>query len=427
MKAQKSKLKLKLNASQFQAMQEILDHEKEIRPSKDRLLYGDVGSGKTNVMIACCQNIVNSKRGSCIIISPTTTLANQTFDNLRSHIEKHKVGLAISNTLSKTGKQRRQQWEDAKPHQYSVTVGTTALCHVNNLPLILSRMKTPVRLVFVDEQQKFGLQVRTDITKQQKQVRPLLVFVTATPIPHSVGQIIANHMEFSSIESRHKQKKITHTSYHVGDWMEEGSAAQEAFEDEMRDVGLQTRLLLVVVPCVENEEVDNGTDNTNTKMTDLKMVLDQVLYTYKIPSQHIGIAHGAMLDKEGLHEALARVRRGATKLLITTTVIETGVHLPQADSIIILDAERFGISQLHQLRGRVGRVKEAKNVVPARCLLLSKKESPKLRFFSQIPNTDAGFQLAVTDAQTRGPGNLGGTVDPQNLFDQSGFVFKQFK
>lgn len=352
----------------------------------NRLLQGDVGSGKTIVALLTALLAVDNGYQACIM-APTEILANQHYETITQLLGALGVNCQLL-TGSTTTKQRQPLHEQLRNGEIDILIGTHALIEKDvqfaNLGLCI-----------IDEQHRFGVAQRAKLW--EKNVRPPHVLVmTATPIPRTLAMTVYGDLHVSIIDELPPGRKPVHTlHYNI-----ERRTTINQFITQQIDLGRQ---VYVVYPLIqENEKLD---------LQDLQNGYNRLCESF--PNYRISMVHGQMRAKDK-DEQMQRFAKGETQILVATTVIEVGVNVPNASVMIIENAERFGLSQLHQLRGRVGRGAEQ-----SYCLLLTKFEISKdtRKRMDIMVATNDGFRIAEADLQLRGPGDLEGT-------QQSGLPFE---
>ena len=352
----------------------------------NRLLQGDVGSGKTIVALLTALLAVDNGYQACIM-APTEILANQHYETITQLLGALDVNCQLL-TGSTTTKQRQPLHEQLRNGEIDILIGTHALIEKDvqfaNLGLCI-----------IDEQHRFGVAQRAKLW--EKNVRPPHVLVmTATPIPRTLAMTVYGDLHVSIIDELPPGRKPVHTlHYNI-----ERRTTINQFITQQIDLGRQ---VYVVYPLIqENEKLD---------LQDLQNGYNRLCESF--PNYRISMVHGQMRAKDK-DEQMQRFAKGETQILVATTVIEVGVNVPNASVMIIENAERFGLSQLHQLRGRVGRGAEQ-----SYCLLLTKFEISKdtRKRMDIMVATNDGFRIAEADLQLRGPGDLEGT-------QQSGLPFE---
>ena len=352
----------------------------------NRLLQGDVGSGKTVVALLTALLAVDNGYQACIM-APTEILANQHYETITKLLGSVGVNCQLL-TGSTTTKQRQPLHEQLRNGSIDILIGTHALIEKEvqfaNLGLCI-----------IDEQHRFGVAQRAKLW--EKNIRPPHVLVmTATPIPRTLAMTVYGDLHVSIIDELPPGRKPVHTlHYNI-----ERRISINQFVTQQIDLGRQ---VYVVYPLIqENEKLD---------LQDLQNGYNRLCETF--PNYRISMVHGQMRAKDK-DEQMQRFANGETQILVATTVIEVGVNVPNASVMIIENAERFGLSQLHQLRGRVGRGAEQ-----SYCILLTRVEMSKdtRKRMDIMVATNDGFRIAEADLQLRGPGDLEGT-------QQSGLPFE---
>ena len=344
----------------------------------NRLIQGDVGSGKTMIAAACVWYVW--KNGyQCAFMAPTEILAEQHEKTLKGFLEP--LGLRVGRLVgSMTAKQKREVNELLQAGLLDVVVGTHALIqdsvHFQKLGLVIT-----------DEQHRFGVGQRSALT--EKGDHPHTLVMSATPIPRTLALMIYGDLDVSVIDELPPGRQPIETYVVDERYRERLNAFMERLIAEGRQV-------FVVCPMVEeNEELPEGLKSAEEHARTIQSAL---------PSRRVACVHGRMKakDKEAVMAAFAA---GETDILVATTVIEVGVDVPNAALMIVENAERFGLSQLHQLRGRVGRGRHK-----SWCILVSDNdgEETKTRLKAMCETND-GFRIAETDLRLRGPGDFFGS------------------
>ena len=354
----------------------------------NRLLQGDVGSGKTLVALLCCLLAVDNNYQACIM-APTEILANQHYETLKSFLAP--LGDAVHISLltgSTTAKQRTPIHQGLMDGTIHILIGTHALLEDNV-------QWSNLGLVIIDEQHRFGVAQRAKLWSKNT-LPPHVLVMTATPIPRTLAMTVYGDLRVSTIDELPPGRKPVQTfHYSLQRRQQVYSFVQKQIEEG--------RQVYVVFPLIkENESLD---------LQDLQNGYNELCEVF--PNYRISMVHGQMkaADKD---IQMQRFISGETQILVATTVIEVGVNVPNASVMIIQNAERFGLSQLHQLRGRVGRGADQ-----SYCLLLTKIELSKdtRKRMDIMVATNDGFRIAEADLQLRGPGDLEGT-------QQSGLPFE---
>ena len=351
----------------------------------NRLVQGDVGSGKTLVAFLSCLIAIDNGFQACLM-APTEILAEQHFQTLSSFAEglNVKVELLTGNVK---GKQRKSIEEGLLNGSVHLLVGTHALIEPN---VVFKNLG----LCIIDEQHRFGVKQRAQLWKKNT-LPPHVLVMTATPIPRTLAMTLYGDLDVSVIDELPPGRKPIQTFHY---YYKDTSRIIEGIKSELS----KGRQVYIVYPLIkENERMD---------LLDLERGYNQLVEI--LPQYKIGQLHGKMkpIDKE---EAMQRFANGETQVLVSTTVIEVGVNVPNASVMVIQHADRFGLAQLHQLRGRVGRGAEK-----SYCILLTNYElsqNTRRRMQIMVETTD-GFVIAEEDLKLRGPGDLEGTA-------QSGLPF----
>ena len=368
-----SSLPFQLTGDQKKAFADIASDMEEPK-AMQRLVQGDVGSGKTVVAaLALAKAVENGFQGA--IMAPTEILASQHFESFQELFGDAPIRMAL---LTGSTKAKQDVYEALQKGDIDIVVGTHALIQEG---VEFHRLG----LIVVDEQHRFGVEQRAKL--QRKGDHPHVLIMTATPIPRTMTLSIYGDLEVSLIKEMPPGRKPVKT-YVVDTSYKE--RLLHFFEKEMKE----GRQVYAVCPLVEESE----------KM-DLHAA-EQIAYEYKEyfePHYRVGMVHGRMRPKEK-EEVMDAFNRREIHLLVSTTVIEVGVNVPNATIMCIHDAERFGLSQLHQLRGRVGR-----GSAQAYCILISDSKNPDSKTrLSLMEQTQDGFELAEQDLLLRGTGELFG-------------------
>lgn len=367
-------LPFELTSGQKQAVNEILQDMDSDTPMQ-RLLQGDVGSGKTVVAtIMLLAAIENGYQGA--LMAPTEILAQQHYNNLIQWFTP--MGLSVGLFLGSHGKKVRQKFEtDLKNGQTNIAVGTHALIQENvqfsNLGAIV-----------VDEQHRFGVKQRNVLKKKSQ--NPQILTMTATPIPRTLALTVHGDLDLTVINELPKGRKPIKTSLtgsHKAVW--------DLIEREVND----GRQAYIVYPLIDESETLSAKAAT---------IEAEKLQKEVFPQFKIGLLHGKLKNDEK-DEVMKDFKDGKYDILVSTTVVEVGVDVPNATVMVIENAERFGLSQLHQLRGRVGR-----NSLQSYCVLITASRSQETKERLKImTETNDGFVIAEKDLQLRGPGEFLGT------------------
>lgn len=373
------KLPFTLTGAQKRTVDEILTDFKSGTPA-NRLVQGDVGSGKT--VVAAAAMAAAAANGYCsAMMAPTEILATQHYETLSKFFENKLRICLLVGSLTPAAKQKLRLQIAAG--EYDIVVGTHAL--------IQNKVEIPkLALVITDEQHRFGVMQRDAM--EAKGNRPHTVVMSATPIPRTLALILYGDLDISVIDELPPGRKKIET-YCID---EDKRARMYGFVRKQVDAGHQ---VYIVCPLVEESE------STVMDMSSLQNVTDYAdkLQTKVFPDYTVAFLHGRMKAAQK-DEIMARFKAGEVQVLISTTVIEVGVDVPNANLMIIENAERFGLSQLHQLRGRVGR-----GSAQSYCVLMNQGtgEVAKKRMQVMCASND-GFFISQEDLKLRGPGDFFG-------------------
>lgn len=346
----------------------------------NRLLQGDVGSGKT-VVALMCMLIANDNNFQACLMAPTEILATQHFQSIRELLRGLPVRIALLTGNTKQS-ERRILHEDLRSGNLDILIGTHALIEdevqFRNLGLIV-----------IDEQHRFGVEQRSKLWRKNTNPPHVLV-MTATPIPRTLAMTLYGDLDTSVIDELPPGRKPIKT-VHFSDTQR---LRVFGFMKEQIELGRQ---VYVVYPLIqESEKMD---------YKDLMDGYESISRAFPVPDYRVSIVHGKMKPADKDFE-MQRFVRGETHIMVATTVIEVGVNVPNASVMVIESAERFGLSQLHQLRGRVGRGADQSYCILMTGHKLSK--DTKLRMETMVRTND-GFEIAEVDLKLRGPGDLEGT------------------
>ena len=345
----------------------------------NRLLQGDVGSGKTIVAFICMLLVVGSG-DQAALMAPTETLTIQHYNSLKTYCDKMGIRIALLTGSTKASEKKLIR-AMLKEGDLQVVVGTHALLEdkvqFQNLGLAI-----------VDEQHRFGVAQRSKLWQKNKDIYPHVLVMTATPIPRTLAMTLYGDLDVSVIDEMPAGRKPIQTVHRY----DANRLKVNGFIREEIDKGRQ---IYIVYPLIEESE-----------KLDLKDLMDGYESICRaFPDIHVSIVNGKMKSEDKEWE-MQRFKKGETRIMVATTVIEVGVDVPNASVMVIENAERFGLAQLHQLRGRVGRGAEQ-----SYCILMSKFElsrEARLRIETMV-KTNNGFEIADTDLKLRGPGDLTGT------------------
>jgi ATP-dependent DNA helicase RecG len=365
-----------LTNAQKRVVKEILD-DMQADYRMNRLLQGDVGSGKTIVAaIALLATVAAGYQGALMV--PTEILAEQHYATLRELLVPHGIEVALLSG-SATARQRRDILADLQSGMIQIVVGTHALIQED----VYFR---DLGLVITDEQHRFGVEQRRIL--REKGLHPDVLFMTATPIPRTLAITAFGDMDVSTIDELPAGRKPVETYWVKHDKLDRVLAF---VQKEL----VKGRQAYVISPLIEESE-----------KLDLQNAMDvhAQLSHYFAGKYNVGLMHGRLPSREK-EDVMQRFSRGDIHVLVSTTVVEVGVNVPNASVMVIYDAERFGLAQLHQLRGRVGRGAEQ-----SYCILIADPKSEigkeRMRIMTE---TNDGFEVARRDLELRGPGDFFGT------------------
>ena len=375
-------LKFELTNAQKRVIAEIHGDMKK-KYSMNRLLQGDVGSGKTIVAILSASLAVGNN-SQVAIMAPTEILASQHFKSFKDELAQAKITCCLLVGKMKK-KDRTDVLSNLENGNISVVIGTHALIQEDVVFKDLG-------LVIIDEQHRFGVEQRSKLTS--KGSNPHLLSMTATPIPRTLSITYMGDMDLSIIDELPKNRIPITTKI-----IEKSRLSKVySFMKKQIDLGLQC---MIVYPLVEESE-----------KSDLAAAVEmyEKLKTSTFSNYQIGLVHGKMTPEEK-KEVMQKFQNNKVKIVVSTTVIEVGIDVPNATVMLIEHAERFGLTQLHQLRGRVGRGKEK-----SYCILVNRgSNNLSLSRLEIMEQTNDGFKIADKDLILRGPGDYVG-------YQQSGFV-----
>jgi ATP-dependent DNA helicase RecG len=372
----KKLLPFKPTNAQKRVLKEIADDMSRPSPM-NRLLQGDVGSGKT--IVAAEAAVIALENGYQVaILAPTEILAQQHYFSLKPLMQK--VGYTVAMlTGSSTAREKLKIKEMIRSGLIPIAIGTHALIEKD---VEFAKLG----LVVIDEQHRFGVMQRFQLV--QKGITPDVLVMTATPIPRTLAMTLYGDLEVSTIDELPPGRRKIVTKHLTSDQVE---LAYSAVKREI-DSGRQA---YVVYPVIEESE---------TQAMKAAQQMYELLSRDVFPGVPVGLLHGRLGSAEK-EEAMEAFKSGRTKILVSTTVIEVGVDVPNATMMLVEQAERFGLSQLHQLRGRVGRGAEQ-----SYCMLITEKlnDTGKERIRTLVDSQD-GFAIAEMDLKLRGPGEFFGT------------------
>lgn len=366
------KIPFSLTNDQNNAVEEILN-DLEAPHRMNRLLQGDVGSGKTIVaFIAMFANFLSGYQSA--LMAPTEILAVQHFSNLQNFLKDTMVKVALL-TGSTSKKDRVDIYKGLADGTINIVVGTHALIQdeveYHNLGLVIT-----------DEQHRFGVHQRANL--QNKGITPDVLYMSATPIPRTYALTIFGDMDVSTIKERPKGRQRIDT------FVKKNSEIKDVLEMMYEELKNKHQVY-VIAPLIEESE--------NCDLTTVNELKDQMKLAFR-DLYKIDIVHGKMASgaKDLIME---QFKNNQVQILISTTVVEVGVDVPNATTMVIFDADRFGLSTLHQLRGRVGR-----GTSKSKCILISDSDAERLKIMEK---EDDGFVISEEDFKLRGHGDLFGT------------------
>lgn len=373
-------LPFELTGAQKRVIKEIrLDTQRGIQ--MNRLVQGDVGSGKT-VVALMSMLLANDNGYQACMMAPTEILARQHYHSISSLLDGRliKVDILTGNT---TKKQRILLHEQLEAGEIDILVGTHALIEDK---VVFKNLG----LVVIDEQHRFGVEQRAKLWRKNS-IPPHILVMTATPIPRTLAMTLYGDLDVSMIDELPAGRKPIETKHLL-----EGQRLR--MFGFMKTEIAKGRQVYVVYPLIkESEKLD---------LLHLEAGIEQMRYQFPLPDFQISIVHGQMPNKDKQYE-MQRFIDGQTQIMVATTVIEVGVNVPNASVMIIENAERFGLSQLHQLRGRVGRGAEQ-----SFCILMSGEKLSRegRKRLETMVMTNNGFEISEIDLELRGPGDLSGTM-----------------
>lgn len=375
----KDKLPFDLTNAQKRVLKEV---RKDVASGAhmNRLLQGDVGSGKTIVALLTMLLALDNNF-QATIMAPTEILANQHFVSISELVDGLNIKVAILTGSVKT-KKRREVHEGLEDGSLHILIGTHALLE--------DKVKFKnLGIAIIDEQHRFGVKQRAKLWSKNK-LPPHILVMTATPIPRTLAMSVYGDLDISVIDELPPGRKQVKTVHRFD------SNRLSVFKF-MKDQIAQGRQIYVVYPLIQESEAMD--------YKDLMDGYESISREFLSPNYQISIVHGKMKPADKEFE-MQRFVKGETQIMVATTVIEVGVNVPNASVMVIESSERFGLSQLHQLRGRVGRGADQ-----SYCILLSSfklSAEAKTRLKTMVETTD-GFKIAEVDLKLRGPGNIMGT------------------
>lgn len=373
-------LKFELTDAQKKVIKEIRQ-DTASGAQMNRLLQGDVGAGKTIVALMVILLAIDNGYQGCIM-APTEILALQHFASVSKALDGLgvRIGLLTGNIK---GAKRKELLRLVALGEIKILIGTHAL------------LEDPVQfqnlgIAVIDEQHRFGVAQRANLWQKNQLVSPHILVMTATPIPRTLSMVYYGDLDVSVIDQLPPGRKPIKTMHHY----EKSRPQVYHFMKEQLARGKQ---IYIVFPLIEESE--------KLDLQDLQNGYERLLQHFPRPGYQIGVIHGRM-KPEDKEEEMSRFSKGKTQILVATSVIEVGVDVPNASVMLIENSERFGLSQLHQLRGRVGRGADQ-----SYCILMSgyKLSTQARTRLSTMCETTDGFKIAEVDLELRGPGDVEGT------------------
>lgn len=365
-------LKFELTGDQKIVLKEVLDDLKS-KKRMNRILQGDVGSGKTIIsFLAMYYNYLSGYQSA--LMAPTEILAVQHYNNMKETFKKTKLNIVLL-TGSTSKKEKKEIYEELANNKIDVIIGTHALIQDEVVYANLG-------LVITDEQHRFGVNQRANLNN--KGIKPDVLYMSATPIPRTYALTIYGDMDISMIKEMPKGRKPVKT------FVRNESEMKEVLKMMYEEL-LAKHQIYVIAPLIEESE--------NTDLTNIYNLRDKLNLAFGSKFK-LDLIHGKM--KSSAKElVMSEFKQGKINILISTTVIEVGVDVPNATMMVIFNAERFGLSTLHQLRGRVGRGDEQ-----AKCILISEHDKKRLEIMESVHD---GFVISEEDFKLRGAGDIFGT------------------
>lgn len=382
-------LPFKLTDSQVNAVEDIKNDFNSPK-HMNRLILGDVGSGKTIIsFLALFMNYLSGYQG--VLMAPTEILIKQHYENIKKILTDLNIEILTGST---TKKDRDKIIENLKNGQIDILLSTHS---VLNDDVVFKN----IGLVVTDEQHRFGVNQRKNLQNKGENVDVL--YMSATPIPRTLALTIFKDMDITEIKTKPLNRKPKITKLY------KTSEIKEVLY-EMLDEIKKGHQIYVVSPLIENEE-------ENTKLASVNYLYEKinVALNGKVP---IGVLHGKLKNEEK-ENIMNDFKSNKTKILISTTIIEIGVDVSNATMIVIFNAERFGLATLHQLRGRIGR-----NDIESKCILISDYDTPRLKILEE---SEDGFYISEKDFELRGAGDLFGVKQSGDMVFKIANLNKDFK
>jgi ATP-dependent DNA helicase RecG len=346
----------------------------------NRLLQGDVGSGKTIVALMTMLVAIGNGYQACLM-APTEILANQHYEKLMQLLLPLHINVALLTGSSKKA-YRKKLLEQLKQGEIHILIGTHALIEPE---VVFEKLGVAI----IDEQHKFGVAQRSQLWKKSSSLPHILV-MTATPIPRTLAMTAYGDLEISTIDELPPGRQEIKTVHRLDD---QRSRVMDFIKEEIS----KGRQCYIIFPLIE--------ESAKLDYENLMKGYENVQAYFPEPAYWISMVHGKM-KPEQKDENMRRFAKGETQIMVSTTVIEVGVDVPNASVMVIESAEKFGLSQLHQLRGRVGRGSEKSYCILLSSNKLSKDAKERLKIMT---DTNDGFKIAEKDMELRGPGEIDGT------------------
>ncbi len=382
------KLPFALTGAQKRVLREIRSDLKSGR-QMNRLLQGDVGSGKTLVALLSALIAVDNGYQACLM-APTEILANQHFNTISKFLKDQDIPTGLLTGSTKPA-ERKKLHENLRDGSLKLLIGTHALIQdtviFHNLGLVV-----------IDEQHRFGVEQRARLWEKTNGSPPHIMVMTATPIPRTLAMTLYGDLDVSVIDELPPGRQPVQTIHYP-------ASRRSTVYSFMRKQIRQGRQVYIVYPLIrESEKMDY--ENLETGYRDITAAFPAPLYS-------VAVVHGQQKMENKAFDMNMFVK-GQAQILVATSVIEVGVDVPNATVMVIESAERFGLSQLHQLRGRVGRGAETSYCILMTGNALSKEAKERLKLMCETNN---GFEIAEADMRLRGPGDLEGTAQSGLAFD----------
>lgn len=375
----KNHLPFSLTNAQQRAIKEIRNDMRTFH-QMNRLLQGDVGSGKT--IVGLFSMLIAIDNGfQATMIAPTEILAQQHFNSISKYMSQMPIRVELLTGSTKL-KERKKIFPKLIEGEINILIGTHAILEDN---VVFNNLG----LCIIDEQHRFGVEQRAKMWKKNS-TPPHILVMTATPIPRTLAMTVYGDLDSSVLDELPPGRKPIKT-LHIYD-----SSRLKLFSFMHKEIA-QGRQIYIVYPLIkESEKLD---------LKDLMDGYESIVREFPLPNYQISIVHGQMKPADKDFE-MDRFKNGKTNIMVSTTVIEVGVDVPNASVMVIENAERFGLSQLHQLRGRVGRGADQSYCILVSSYKLSSEAQTRIQ---TMCNTNDGFEIAEVDLRLRGPGEITGT------------------